>query len=80
SNREMGYIFEELIRRFNEASNEEAGDTAVASYQFEIDWVSNGEEHSEIGHDVLVFVRKRGKGLAVWRAVVPQPKRSEVDG
>lgn len=26
SNREMGYIFEELIRRFNEASNEEAGD------------------------------------------------------
>ena len=22
----MGYIFEELIRRFNEASNEEAGD------------------------------------------------------
>jgi type I restriction enzyme M protein len=26
SNRGMGYIFEELIRRFNEASNEEAGD------------------------------------------------------
>jgi len=25
-NIEMGYIFEELIRRFNEASNEEAGD------------------------------------------------------
>lgn len=22
----MGYVFEELIRRFNEASNEEAGD------------------------------------------------------
>src|SRR4030067_2151528 len=27
SNIEMGYIFEDLIRRFNEASNEEAGDT-----------------------------------------------------
>ncbi len=26
SNVEMGYIFEELIRKFNEASNEEAGD------------------------------------------------------
>ena len=26
SNREMGYIFEELIRRFNEAANETAGD------------------------------------------------------
>lgn len=26
SNLEMGYIFEELIRRFNEASNEQAGD------------------------------------------------------
>jgi len=26
SNLEMGYLFEELIRRFNEASNEEAGD------------------------------------------------------
>jgi type I restriction enzyme M protein len=26
TNLEMGYIFEELIRRFNEASNEEAGD------------------------------------------------------
>ncbi len=26
SNIEMGYIFEELIRKFNEASNEEAGD------------------------------------------------------
>ena len=26
SNIEMGQVFEELIRRFNEASNEEAGD------------------------------------------------------
>jgi type I restriction enzyme M protein len=26
SNLEMGYVFEELVRRFNEASNEEAGD------------------------------------------------------
>lgn len=26
SNREMGYVFEELIRRFNEAANETAGD------------------------------------------------------
>ena len=26
SNMEMGYVFEDLIRRFNEASNEEAGD------------------------------------------------------
>ena len=34
SNIEMGYIFEELIRRFNEASNEEAGDHFTPARSF----------------------------------------------
>jgi len=34
SNTEMGYIFEELIRKFNEAANEEAGDHLVLVLSF----------------------------------------------
>ena len=47
------------------------GDTAVASYTYEIDYEMNGQEHSDSGQDVFVFIRDKGKWLAVWRTLVP---------
>ncbi|UCE19548.1 MAG: nuclear transport factor 2 family protein [Gemmatimonadota bacterium] len=46
-------------------------DTAVASYTYEIDYEMNGEEHSDSGQDVFVFIRDEGNWLAVWRTLVP---------
>jgi len=47
------------------------GDTAVASYRFEIDYELNGQEHHDVGHDLFVFARQEEKWLAVWRTVIP---------
>lgn len=47
------------------------GDTAVASYRFEMDYEIGGERHHDAGHDLFVFTRERGKWLAVWRTIIP---------
>ena len=45
--------------------------TAVATYQYHMDWESNGKRFQESGHDVYVFTRKDEKWLIVWRTLVP---------
>jgi uncharacterized protein (TIGR02246 family) len=49
------------------------GDTAVASYSFEIEYKAGGPVHRESGRDVFVFTRHEGRWQAVWRTVVPLP-------
>jgi len=45
------------------------GNTAVASYGWEIKYEMGGLTHHEFGRDLFVFSRESGKWLAVWRAV-----------
>jgi ketosteroid isomerase-like protein len=49
------------------------GDTAVASYRFEIDYRMGGQEHHDSGVDLFVFIRQEGTWLAVWRTILPLP-------
>lgn len=63
------------IREFKESDHaiDIWSDTAVASYQFEIDYEMNSEEHRDSGYDLFVFVRERGNWRAVWRTIIPLP-------
>ncbi|MBN2289905.1 MAG: nuclear transport factor 2 family protein, partial [Candidatus Glassbacteria bacterium] len=49
------------------------GDTAVASYQFEIAYAMGGKEYRESGRDLFVFTREGGRWLAAWRTLFPTP-------
>jgi hypothetical protein len=50
------------------------GDAAIASYTWRIAYALEGKEYDESGSDMFVFVRQKGKWLAVWRAMITQPK------
>jgi uncharacterized protein (TIGR02246 family) len=47
------------------------GDTAVASYHYEIAWEVKGQPYRDSGRDVFVLRREGGKWLVVWRTLVP---------
>jgi hypothetical protein len=49
-----------------------AGDTATAQYKWTMTYVLKGQEYTEQGHDLFVFVRRYGNWLAVWRALLPE--------
>ena len=49
------------------------GDTAVASYRFEIEYEVEGRIRRDAGFDLFVFARKDGAWLAVWRTILPVP-------
>jgi ketosteroid isomerase-like protein len=49
------------------------GDTAVASYAWEMKYEMGGASYHESGRDLFVLKRDGGKWLAVWRAVLVSP-------
>ena len=51
------------------------GDTAIATYGWNITYTLDGQEYRESGHDVFVFSRTNGKWLAVWRAMLTEPEK-----
>jgi ketosteroid isomerase-like protein len=48
------------------------GDTAVACYPWRLEYELDSHTYRETGYDVFVFVRRGGRWLATWRAMVPQ--------
>jgi len=50
------------------------GETAIATYGFEIEYGLGSESFSEAGRDIWVFVRDQDRWLAIWRTIVPAPK------
>jgi len=52
-----------------------AGDTAVATYSWQMTYALNGEEYRESGVDLFVFAKSAGRWLAVWRAMLPNAGR-----
>lgn len=46
------------------------GETAIATYSYEISYELDGEGFDETGRDVFVFVRE-GSWWAVWRTLIP---------
>lgn len=47
------------------------GNTAVASYRYDVAWEMNGKFYDETGKDLFVFTYENGKWLAVWRQLFP---------
>ena len=48
-----------------------AGDTAIATYGWEMTYELAAQTYTEAGHDLFVFTRREGKWLAAWRALLP---------
>jgi ketosteroid isomerase-like protein len=53
------------------------GDTAVASYRFDVDYELDGQPHQDAGYDLFVFNRTGGDWLAVWRTILPVPEAAQ---
>jgi uncharacterized protein (TIGR02246 family) len=52
------------------------GDTAVASYAYEISYEMGGERFKDSGRDLFVFIRQDNKWQAVWRTmIIPQEEK-----
>lgn len=47
------------------------GNTAIASYTFEMTYEMNGEYFNDIGRDIYMLKRKDGKWLVIWRTIFP---------
>ena len=64
-----------LVLRYEEAepSVDVFGDTAVASFHWEMAWEIRGQRSEEAGHDLYVLVRTEGRWLIAWRTLQPTP-------
>jgi ketosteroid isomerase-like protein len=47
------------------------GDTAIASYRFDINYDMKGKNYIESGRDLFALNKEEGKWLAVWRMLLP---------
>ena len=50
---------------------EVTGDTAVATYSWQLTYDQNGKEHKDSGNDLFVFARADGRWHAVCRVMIP---------
>lgn len=62
-----------LVLRYEEAepSVDVFGDTAVATFRWEMAWEVGGQRSEEAGHDLYLLVRTDGRWLIAWRTLVP---------
>ena len=51
------------------------GNTAIASYKYEIAWEMDGKSYRESDRDLFVFSNELGKWLAVWRTLIPSSEK-----
>ena len=47
------------------------GSTATATYEYDIEWVSEENQFKEKGKEILVFSNESGTWLLNWRMVIP---------
>ncbi len=57
--------------RESEPAIDVCGDTAVATFGWEMAWTMHGRTDREKGHDLFVFSRQDGRWWAVWRTILP---------
>ncbi len=61
------------IDRYAESAHrvDVSGDTAVASYRWEMAWTRGGHGHAATGQDLFVLRREGARWLATWRMLLP---------
>lgn len=52
------------------------GDTAVATFRFDIDYEIGGERSRDTGGEAMVFLREEGRWRAVWRTQIADPSET----
>ncbi|MEJ2628753.1 MAG: nuclear transport factor 2 family protein, partial [bacterium] len=52
------------------------GNTAIASYTYDVSWEMNGKSYKESGKDLFVFTYENGKWQAVWRKLMPNKENN----
>ncbi len=64
-----------LVLRYEESEPtvDVFGDTAVASFRWEMAWEVGGQRSEESGHDLYVLVRAEGRWLIAWRTLLSAP-------
>jgi uncharacterized protein (TIGR02246 family) len=62
-----------LVLRYEEgeATVDVFGESAVASFHWEMAWEMGGQRSEEAGHDIYSLVRTDGRWLVAWRTLVP---------
>ena len=72
------FVIQAKVREYKDAepSIDLWGDTAVATYSWEIAYEMNGQDFREAGWDVFVFLRENAKWQAVWRTIWLSPPNS----
>ena len=48
------------------------GNTAIASYKFDINYDMKGKNYIEAGRDLFVIHKEEGKWLVLWRMLLPE--------
>lgn len=56
--------------KLGETSIDVFGDTAVATYSYEIIYEMGGETFKDTGRDLFVFIRENDRWQAVWRTMI----------
>jgi uncharacterized protein (TIGR02246 family) len=69
------FLSSALVLRYEEEtpSVDVFGDTAVATFRWEMAWETGGQRSEEAGHDVYVLVRTEGRWLIAWRTLISAP-------
>ncbi len=69
------FVSQAKVREYKDAepSIDLWGDTAVATYSWEIAYEMNGQDSREAGWDVFVFKGENAKWQAVWRTICLSP-------
>ncbi len=69
--------YDQAVRTLDFAAGEPqvdvVGDVAVAVTPFEVGYEVHGTRHRESGHDILVFSRRHGEWMVVWRTMQTTP-------
>ena len=62
--------------KLGEKSIDVFGDTAIATYSYEISYEMGGEQFTDTGRDLFVFIRENDRWQAVWRTmIIPQEQK-----
>jgi len=62
--------------KLGETSIDVIEDTAIATYSYEISYEMGGEQFTDTGRDLFVFIREDGRWQAIWRTmIIPQEQR-----
>jgi ketosteroid isomerase-like protein len=66
------FVAQSEVKAFTaeDAAIDISGDTAIATYAWQMTYTLAGQEYTEQGHDIFVLSRRDEKWLVVWRTLL----------